>query len=50
MYVEVWNSLIVEKHDYLVCPEHKTAEVARSAQKTKSNTYKGRSSQDSNLE
>ena len=35
MYDEVKESLCVQNHDYLICPEHKTAEVARSAQKLK---------------
>lgn len=44
MFEKVHQALVVDKQDYLLCPDHKTAEVGRSAQTTNSNTYKGRSS------
>ena len=49
-FEDVRKALEDEAQDHIVCPMHKTAEVTRSAQKAKSNTYKGRSSQDSDLE
>ena len=47
---EVRKALVTDKKEYLMCPEHKTAEVARITLKTKSNTFKCRSRQDSELD
>lgn len=41
-FSKVKESLVEQGHDFIICEEHKTAEVGRSAQKTNSNTYKGR--------
>lgn len=50
MYKEVHDAIVNQEHNYLMCPEHKTAEVARITLKTKSDTFKGRSRQDSELD
>ena len=50
MYEDVWQALVDDSKDYLMCPDHKTAEVARITLKIKSNTFKGRSRQDSELD
>jgi len=50
LHEDVRRALVDDELDHLICPEHKTAEVARSTQKTKNNTYKSISSQDPDSE